>query len=484
MNFFRFCLAIVLSVFLTGQALATAPEARILERSASSDSAWQAYLGKLAEMTLKIGDQEVKGYNPETRLVFTAAVMQRVCYNQAEAWKQACAKPGERFTLFAARNGWKEAFVPQDELRQQAHERGVFFPFAVPAAVAAASAPAATPAPAAVATAPTPAAPTTTAPAVPAPGVTALMERLMPRFAALEDQRAQDRRVIAELREQLRTASSSKLKELTERLEALEAKRGQDDEELVVFGRRLSEVPTKPQVAQAAEVAASAAITPLNAEVERLARQDRWLGNGLVTAIVIAGIAFFGTAVAIGAFRLLSRRLAKHEKATATEFKRVGREMRAVAADADAAVGASQRANQLGLTNNQRIASVQLTQLDHGRQLQAAGHVLGVNLKWTIAAAEAEVIEQTISSLKVGERSRALQVTLPNTVATLEFEKVEGRIIVHGMVPPKGQPVVPFREEDVLGAIRKAYFQGRLSGIKVPALFQVVSAPERVKVAA
>jgi hypothetical protein len=502
MFFLKFVLATVLPLFLMGQAFANAPEARILEKSASSDQAWQAYLGKLAELPLEIDGQLVKGYDPETGLVFNFAVVQRVCFNTAEPWKSACPKKlGDRYVSVAARNGWTGPFIHESELRKQAAPSGpgVYFtfealaPLATPVAAASAPALQVTPAPAVVVAAP--AAPTISADEL------AKIARQAGQAAAKDEASRQEatigilNRRTEELQQQLAGKSATEVA-LRKEVQALRrensAAASAKQAELEAVQRamdelhqQLAKVPTPEEAEEFARAAAEGLVAPLNTEVARLERQDKWLGGGLVAAIVIAGIALFGTAVVIGVSRLVSSRLKKHEKATATEFERVEREMRAVAADADAAVGISTRANQLGLTNNQRIASVQLTQLDHGRQLEAAGHVLGANLKWTIATAEAEAIDQTISSLKVGERSGAHEVTLPNTVVTLEFERVEDdRIIVHGLMPPQGQPVVSLRGSDVLGAIRKAYYQKRLPGIKVPALFQVASPPKLVKVAA
>lgn len=291
MNFLKFVLATVLSMSLTGQAFATAPEARILEKSASSDESWQAYLGKLAEMTMEIDGQSVKGYNPETGRVFTALVMQRACYNQAEVWKQACAKPGERYKLFVVRNGWQEAFVPQAELRQQVREQGVFFPFAAPAAVAAASAP--TPAPV-----PTPVA------ASALTGLTVEEVRTIANaaagfhasgnakaMAALNGQLSEQQKAFAKLQGQLAQApSAAKVAELEGQLRNLGEARKRDVQALSeAEGRLDTEVAKLPDLAvSAAKSEVAAGLVGIKKEVDTKAGMA-WV-YGLVGAFVLLAV--------------------------------------------------------------------------------------------------------------------------------------------------------------------------------------------------
>lgn len=124
----RVLATVILSVTLTGQAFASAPEERILIESTKAGN-WQQFLQNLSKV--EMGD--VKGYDPETDTVYTAAVLVWVCQNQASAWKQACANKPERFTAFKARNGWDDTITGAD-LRALGQGKGIFFPFATPTA--------------------------------------------------------------------------------------------------------------------------------------------------------------------------------------------------------------------------------------------------------------------------------------------------------------------------------------------------------------
>ncbi len=128
MKFVQIVLATVLSFLWVGQAFANAPEERILIESTKSGN-WQQFLTNLAKV--EMGD--VKGYDPETDTIYTAAVLVWVCQNQASAWQAACANKPERFTALKARNGWSDTMTGA-ELQAQGQGKGIFFPFATPVA--------------------------------------------------------------------------------------------------------------------------------------------------------------------------------------------------------------------------------------------------------------------------------------------------------------------------------------------------------------
>lgn len=304
MKMFKKFLALVTVAFWATTAFANAGEERILERSASSDKSWQEYLGELAKQApLQVGGEPVMGYDPVTGLVSTAAIMQRVCYNQAPVWKQACADPGERFTAFATRNGWTKVTIAQADLRDQAR-KGIYFPFAgTPVAQEQATA---TPAPVATATKAEATPPVSTAAATPptTSGVTAEEVAQVAKAAAATQLQGFDKAlqalngqveakdgVLRDLRKQIAGApSAAKVAQLEKKLQATVAARESDAaarqelvEQLAATKAAMdTEVSKLPEVAA---TAAAATVKPFVAKISGDVSVFKADVNGRVSAV-------------------------------------------------------------------------------------------------------------------------------------------------------------------------------------------------------
>ncbi len=199
---------------MMGQAFATTTEARILVVTSSDDAKWAAYLKDLAAYKpLEVNGEFVKGYDPETGLVSTGAVMQNYCMNRTPEVQQACEKMDEQYLRFVSRNGWTGFAVPQAELRQQA-QKGIYFPFAgaTPANAASPAAPVATATATPVAS---PAQDAATPLAI--PPSTDLLKKLAERF----ERRLDSQQTAQERAETLRREAE---RELSDKLRILEGK--------------------------------------------------------------------------------------------------------------------------------------------------------------------------------------------------------------------------------------------------------------------
>lgn len=518
-KFMQIVLATALSVFMMGQVAASVTDMRILANTASDDARWSAYLSDLAaQPPLTIEGQVIRGYDPETGLVSTAAVMRYQCLfgTRTPAIAQACEKPGELFVTFVARNGWTEVTVPAAALREKARGPGVFFQLATVAAASAPTAPAPAVAPAAVGAA----------------SATVMVDRRqftkwVNEVADTRDRQISHANAMATLQGKLDSverqlhaaaATSTSLNELRKEYEETKAALANQEAKVASLpglAASAAEQSTAPAIKRAAEalLAANTAKEDVRQLSETVAgkasRFELWVG---LLAMVTIGLFVLG-AVWYFINRTTVKKTELDAFAKKTELDAFVQDVVKSEASAAGLASAAAHIKNLNLTSEAaRQAAVQVQERlrimnndiilvrndvdrhgdvldrhgarleEHTQQLEAAAAAIGKSLDWQIDQDEAAAIKASEDSLRqAGDHSDTpLLLSVPDGDAVkvvrvgLELTK-DGRIRIHGIQPPAGQRPVDVGRGNVLSALRKAYFAGRLTGVPAVAAVQQVA---------
>ncbi len=514
MNFLKIVLATVLSVFLTGQAYAT-EERVILATTATDDAKWNAYLEELAgQKPLQFNGKAVKGYDPETGLVSTGAVMQYYCLNRDPLVQKACEKPGEQYLRFVARNGWTEIEVSADELRQQARERKVIFPLIAQAT-----------APVAAASAPTT---TATSVAVTAEQLRALEQSFAQVKQALEAQVASNASAITQLREglaskdrelallreeQKKAASPQALVAITAKLTAetdarrtLEQKLKGEMSAVATAAGEAAANAAAPALARAnaAAEAASAAVGLVDAiddkantaqhEANNAKRAAETAGNAASTAQYLAGGALVLVLIFSGVvvFYRRSQQAAINEAvgkqvtgALGSYTKYVeevtGDLQSLIETNAHGLKAVTERQREAGHNHHRVVNAVNAI----AERLAVVEVATGADA-WSLLEGDKEAVKMATESLATDQVSEPVSITIAEgTVVHVTFVGIDADYVFVNGVTSLNERRRRVAKKRLYATLKGAHLRGELVGITMPTLESVVpTAPRLIAVAA